>query len=251
MDKMRKIIFFVLLLFISFWPVPLFAGDEKCLNDNCKYYADNDIEGEEEEYSIQDPLESLNRISFTFNDRLYFWILKPVAKGYSIIVPEDMRRSVRNFFNNLAFPVKVVNCVLQFKFKEAGNETLRFMLNSTFGILGMYDVAREEFGISVRDEEDFGQTLGVWGIKSGFYIHWPLLGPSSIRDTLGYIGDYFVDPTNFIRPRISRFAIKSYDKINRLSFKIGEYEKIKQEAFDPYLAIRDIYFQYRESRISR
>jgi phospholipid-binding lipoprotein MlaA len=161
-----------------------------------------------------------------------------------------MRLSIKNFFNNLAFPIRFLNCLLQGKFRSAGDEALRFMLNSTFGMLGMYDVAREEFEISAADE-DFGQTLGVWGMKSGLYIHWPFLGPSSIRDTLGYVGDYFVDPINLIRPRISRFAIKSYDKINRVSLKIGEYEKIKQEALDPYTAIRDIYFQYRESKISR
>lgn len=233
-------------------PVYLFAEDT-CISEECVYFQEDvyvDEEDVEEEEYISDPLEPLNRISFTFNDRLYFWVLKPIAKGYSVIVPEDMRLSARNFFNNLAFPIRFFNCLLQMKFKSAGNETLRFVLNSTFGMLGMYDVAREEFRISAVDE-DFGQTLGVWGIKSGPYIHWPFLGPSNIRDTLGYVGDYFMDPVNLIRPRFSRLAIKSYDKINRVSLKIGEYEKIRQEALDPYTAIRDIYFQYRESRISR
>ena len=185
MRRMKGWIAITFLLVILISPIYLPAKDtctgEECVDSQEDVYTEEDME--EEEY-IADPLEPLNRISFTFNDRLYFWVLKPLAKGYSLIVPEDMRLSARNFFNNLAFPKRFFNCLLQMKFRSAGNEALRFMLNSTFGMLGMYDVAREEFGISAIDE-DFGQTLGVWGIKSGPYIHWPFLGPSNIRDTLG------------------------------------------------------------------
>jgi phospholipid-binding lipoprotein MlaA len=204
----------------------------------------------EEEDMIADPLEPINRAFFTFNDRLYFWVLKPVAQGYAKVVPEGVRTSIRNFFDNLMTPVRFVNSVLQLKFEPAGNELVRFGVNSTIGMLGLFDVAREKMGIGMQDE-DFGQTLGKWGLGPGFYINWPILGPSSLRDTIGYAGDYFLDPVNYVNPLPDRYAIRAGDKINRASFKIGDYEAIKKESMDPYSAIRDIYYQYRESRIER
>lgn len=207
----------------------------------------------EEEYAldkIADPLEPVNRVFFYFNDKLYFWLLKPVAKGYSYIVPEGARISVKNVFNNISTPVRLVNNLLQLKISEAGNELLRFGINSTFGMLGLYDVARSEMGISMQDE-DFGQTLGVWGFGTGIYINWPVLGPSNLRDSIGYGGDYFLDPLNYIKPSINRMAVRAGDGINRTSLSIGDYEEIKKDALDPYSAVRDINYQYRKSKIDR
>jgi len=205
---------------------------------------------EEEEDEISDPLEPVNRVFFSFNDKLYFWLLKPVAKGYSVIVPEGIRISVRNFFNNVETPIRVVNNLLQFKFKPVGNELLRFGVNTSVGLLGLFDVAKNQMGIKLQDE-DFGQTLGTWGLGPGFYINWPILGPSSLRDSVGYAGDYFLDPVNYIDPLIDRYAIKIGDQVNRTSFVIGDYEEIKKDAIDPYAAIRDIYHQYRKSKVDR
>lgn len=214
---------------------------------------DNEYLDSEEEYAldkIADPLEPLNRVFFHFNDKLYFWLLKPVAEGYSYIVPEQARISVKHAFNNITTPVRLVNNLLQLKIKEAGDELLRFGVNSTFGMLGLYDVARSEMGISMQDE-DFGQTLGVWGFGAGIYINWPVLGPSSLRDSIGYGGDYFLDPLNYIKPSLNRMAVRAGDGINRTSLSIGDYEEIKKDALDPYSAIRDVYYQYRKSRIDR
>jgi len=205
-------------------------------------------EEEEEEEGIADPLEPVNRVFFYFNDRLYFWA--PVARGYAAVVPEGARISVRNFFNNITSPVRFVNCILQFKPSSAANELLRFGINSTAGILGLFDVARDEFGIKMQ-EEDLGQTLGVWGAGPGFYINWPVLGPSSLRDSIGYIGDSFLDPVNYVTPLVDRYSIVAGDRINRTSLRLGEYEEIKKDAIDPYAAFRDIYYQYRKSRINR
>lgn len=205
---------------------------------------------DEEEDQISDPLEPINRVFFTFNDKLYFWLLKPVAKGFSVAVPEGIRISVRNFFDNVATPIRLVNSLLQFKFKPAGNELLRFGVNTSIGLLGFFDVAKDQMGIKMKDE-DFGQTLGTWGLGQGFYITWPILGPSSLRDSVGYAGDYFLDPINYIDTEIDRYAIKIGDKVNRTSLVIGDYEEIKKDAMDPYSAIRDIYHQYRKSKVDR
>jgi phospholipid-binding lipoprotein MlaA len=206
---------------------------------------------EEEGDEIADPFEPVNRAFFAVNDKLYFWVLKPVTKGYSFVFPEPVRISVNNFFDNIATPIQFLNNLLQFKFKPAGKELLRFGINSTVGVLGIFDVAGESEGIEVNEDEDFGQTLGVWGLGPGFYMNLPLLGPSSLRDTVGSVGDYFLDPVNYVSPTIDRFAIKAGSGVNKASFKIGDYEEIKKDALDPYAAIRDIYHQYRRSKVSR
>jgi phospholipid-binding lipoprotein MlaA len=160
---------------------------------------DLDYLEDEMEDEIPDPLEPFNRAMFTVNDKLYFWVLKPVARGYSTVIPEPIRLSVRNFFNNVATPIRLVNSLLQFKMKSASNELVRFGINSTIGILGLYDVAKDEMGIKMQDE-DFGQTLGVWGAGPVFYLYWPVLGPSNVRDSVGFVGDYFLDPVNYVNP---------------------------------------------------
>jgi len=208
------------------------------------------VPGDSEPDRIADPLEPVNRIVFHFNDKLYFWLLKPVATGYSAVMPEEIRLSVRNFFNNISAPVRIVNNLLQFKIKGAGNELLRFGINSTMGMLGLYDVARNELGMVVYDE-DFGQTLGVWGVGPGFFINWPFIGPSSLRDSVGYAGDYFLEPLNYLNPAINRMTVKAGDGINSVSLSIGDYEGIKKDAIDPYNAFKDIYYQYRKSKIDR
>ena len=257
---MRDLLFiFALLVMIA---VPAFAetpsslqlyaqelDNEEALNE--EYEEDPEyLEEEEMEEQIPDPLESINRVVFKFNDRLYFWVLKPVAKGYSAIVPEELRVLVRNFFNNVATPIRLVNNLLQLKIKSASNELIRFGINSTIGMMGLYDIAKSEMGIKMQDE-DFGQTLGVWGAGPVIYLNWPIVGPSNVRDSLGFVGDYFLDPVNYVNPMLDRYAIKISDTVNRTSLRIGDYEEIKKDAIDPYAAIRDIYFQYRESKIDR
>jgi len=198
---------------------------------------------------IADPLEPVNRAFFQFNDKLYFWVLKPVATGYKAVVPEDGRVGVRNFFSNLTTPIRLVNCLLQLNFKCAGTETLRFGLNTVVGLAGFLDPAKKELHLEKR-EEDFGQTLGYWGIGPGIYLDWPILGPSSLRDTVGYVGDLFLDPINYLVTSTPiNLAIKSYDQVNETSLRIGEYEDFKEAALDPYIALKDAYYQYRKNEI--
>lgn len=207
-------------------------------------------ESEEPVETIADPLEPINRAFFRFNDRVYFWVFKPVATGYKAIIPEDGRVAVRNFFSNLTTPIRLVNCLLQAKFKGVGNETVRFLVNTTLGVAGLLDPAKKYFEIA-KQEADFGQTLGIWGIGPALYIDWPILGPSSLRDTVGYVGDVCLDPRTYLLNRflIAGISVWSFDKVNGTSLTIGEYENLKKAALDPYIALREAYHQNRQNKI--
>jgi phospholipid-binding lipoprotein MlaA len=200
--------------------------------------------------SIPDPIEPVNRAFFHFNDKLYFWVLKPVATGYKAVISEDFRVCFRNFFSNLLAPVRVANCLLQGEFKGAGNEAARFGINTTFGFFGFHDQGKDHFDIDKQDR-DFGQTLGKWGLGPAFYINWPILGPSSLRDTAGLVGDYFMDPQTYLVTLPVSIGIRSYKTVNETSLTIGDYEAIKKAALDPYVAVRDGYYQYRENKIKK
>ncbi|MEW5744971.1 MAG: VacJ family lipoprotein [Nitrospirota bacterium] len=203
-----------------------------------------------EEAAIADPLEPWNRLMYHFNDRLYFWVLKPVSRGYNAVVPEQARVSVRNFFDNITMPIRFVNSLLQGKPKAAGNELARFGINSTIGIAGLFDVAKMHYDINPQ-EEDLGQTFGAYGVGGGIYIVWPFLGPSTLRDTVGRVGDGFLNPVTYITPFESQLAVRSYDQVNRTSLQLGEYEDLKEAALEPYVAIKDAYIEYRKAQIKK
>ena len=205
---------------------------------------------EGEDISINDPLEPLNRAFFKFNDKMYFWLLKPVSSGYKTVVPTPARKCVSNFFNNIEFPIRFVNCILQGKFMGAHDEFGRFLANSIAGVGGLFDAATM-LEMKKGSKEDFGQTLGVYGLEPGFYINWPFLGPSSARDTFGMAADSFLDPVRYMVPRTDyRLGIDAYERINKTSFRIGDYEDLKKSALDPYVALRDAYYQYRKNKIN-
>lgn len=197
---------------------------------------------------VADPIAPFNRAMYHFNDKLYFWVLKPVARGYRYVVPTPLRDAVRNFFSNLITPVRLVNCILQGKFYSAGTEFTRFVVNSTAGMLGFADPARNNPQLTPKDE-DLGQTLGKYGIGNGFYIVWPFLGPSTLRDTVGMAGDLFLNPVAYVQPSEAAFGISALKKVNTTSFHIGDYEAIKEASLDPYSAIRDAYIQNRMKKI--
>jgi phospholipid-binding lipoprotein MlaA len=201
--------------------------------------------------AIADPLEPVNRAFFHFNDKLYFWVLKPVATGYSWVMPEKLRICVRNFFSNIYMPVRAVNCLLQGKFKGFGTEVARFVLNSTMGVCGFGDPAKVACGIEMRDE-DFGQTLGFYGLGPGFFLVWPVLGPSSLRDTFGYAGDAAMNPLLYLGVPIEVSAsVRAYQMINSTSLVIGEYESFKRSALDPYVSLREAFHENRHFKIKR
>lgn len=199
-------------------------------------------EGEEIGPIIADPIIGFNRSMFGFNDKLYFWVLKPASKGWGFIIPERGRIGVRNFFDNLAMPVRFFNCLFQAKFVGAGSEISRFVINTTVGIIGIFDPAKKWLGLETY-EEDFGQTLGVWGLGNGFYINFPFAGPLTVRDGIGKIPDMALNPATFIP---GAGIVKT---INETSLRIGEYEDLKEASLDPYIAIRNAYVQHRQALV--
>ncbi|MFA4916451.1 MAG: VacJ family lipoprotein [Syntrophales bacterium] len=215
-------------------------------DDNLDYVEEN---GTTEKISIADPLEPFNRAMYQFNDKLYFWLLKPVAQGYRKIVPEGARVSVRNFFSNLTSPIRIVNCMLQANFGGAARELGRFTVNTILGIGGLFDPASGKNINLPKQDEDFGQTLGVYGLGQGFYINWPILGPSSPRDTVGLVGDLFLHPFNYLATWDVSVGTRAYEKVNDTSLTIGDYESLKEAAIDPYVALRDAYVQYRLNKV--
>jgi phospholipid-binding lipoprotein MlaA len=194
---------------------------------------------------VPDPLEGWNRMVFQFNDTLYVWVLTPVSKAYQRVTSEPVRAGVRNFFHNVLTPVRFVNCVAQGKGEGAANELGRFVVNTTWGVLGVADPAKERLHTQPPDDEDMGQTLAKYGAGHGFYIVWPILGPSTLRDSVGLLGDQFLSPLSYARPwalYVGTYAVKFTSDTSQAMEK---YDSLKSAAVEPYSAIRDAYIQYR------
>lgn len=225
----------------------LSAEEEKLLEDDFDDWQDDETE---DIGAVADPLEWFNRAMFQFNDKLYFWLLKPVAQGYRAVTPQQMRIGVQNFFTNLESPIRLANCILQGKAQAAEAELAKFLYNTTIGLLGFGNPAKKYAKLN-PDPEDFGQTLGSYGIGDGFYIVWPILGPSTLRDSVGQAGDFFLSPTFYADPAEVSWGITAYDYVNRTSFRIGDYESLKKLALDPYEALRNGYMQLRQSRVKK
>ena len=205
---------------------------------------------EKPQVRVADPIEPVNRAIFVFNDRLYFWLLKPVARGYAFVVPEALRVGIRNALTNVVMPVRLVNSLLQGKVKGVGRELSRFTINTTIGMGGLFDTAKNDWGIPAS-EEDTGQTLGTYGLGHGAYLVLPFFGPSSLRDGVGLGGDALLNPLWYLVDFRTGVAIRAGQAVNNTSLQIGEYEDIKAAAVDPYLAIRDGYVQHREGQVAR
>jgi phospholipid-binding lipoprotein MlaA len=200
---------------------------------------------------IYDPLEPMNRVFFEVNDRLYFWVLKPIKTGYAAVVSPDIRQCFGNFFDNIASPVSLLNNLLQGRFEDAWVVLERFLINTTLGVYGFGDAAETAFNIHPRPA-DFGQTLGVYGFGEGIYFFWPVIGPSSIRDSIGFAGDLTVHPTSFLDWEIyERAGYYMGNKINSMSLKPGAYEDVKKYSLDPYVATRQAYSEYRHDQIDK
>jgi phospholipid-binding lipoprotein MlaA len=202
----------------------------------------------QEQVTVADPLEPFNRTMFNVNDRFYFWVAKPVMQGYEKMVPKPARIGIGNFFQNLTTPIRLVNCLLQGKGPQADTELRRFGINTTAGVLGFGDPALDKYHLEPA-KEDLGQTLAVHGLGDGCYIVWPLFGPSTLRDSAGTAGDWFLNPVSYVEPVEASIGIKAEDYVNEGSFHIGEYEAFKSAAVDHYVAMRTAYIQYREKQI--
>ncbi|MEE8546521.1 MAG: VacJ family lipoprotein, partial [bacterium] len=168
------------------------------------------------------------------------------------IVPEKARVSVSNFFSNVFTPIRFANALVQLKFRDAGTELGRLLINSTIGIGGLFDPAKNIYGIR-KKSEDFGQTLGHYGIGQGFYLVLPIFGPSSLRDGLGDAVDaYYLNPINTLDLKDrDKYTLWALDQINALSLDRDTYEAIKRESLDPYVFVRDAYSQNRAGKVRK
>jgi phospholipid-binding lipoprotein MlaA len=213
----------------------------------------DDFSDEEDTPLISDPLEGVNRGIFWFNDKLYVYFLKPIARGYRI-VPRPARNSISNFFSNLSSPIRIINSALQLKLADAGRETTRLFINTTIGLGGLFDPA-DAWGKIPKKDEDFGQTLGTYHVGQGPYLVLPFLGPSSLRDAGGLVVDTAFDPfTNYLSRNwslIDRVELKAGMAINYLSLDDDSYEKVKRDSLDPYLFMRAAYAQYRVAKTAQ
>ncbi|MGD9043159.1 MAG: VacJ family lipoprotein [Desulfobacterales bacterium] len=216
---------------------------------------EDDEEYDDEVTQVNDPLEGINRALFGLNDIFYVVIAKPAAQTYNFFIPVEFRTVISNFFYNLRFPIRFVNSLLQFKGEKAIQETGGFLLNSTIGLAGLGEVA-SHWDLK-PSPEDLGQTLAFWGAGDGFFIMYPILGPSSLRDSARFVDSYFLDPVSWLR--YDRFggyswrttvAITAYDKFNELSLSYEDIDALMEAALDPYVAVRDAYIEHRNKLIA-
>ncbi len=196
---------------------------------------------------LRDPWQGFNQKIFWFNDQVDRWVLEPVAKGYDHVTPVPVQHSVVNFFDNLRFPIVVLNEVLQGKLDEGGVVAARFFVNTTVGVLGFFDPAT---GWNLpRHDEDFGQTLGVWGLAPGPYLVLPLLGPSTARDVVGLGVDAAASvPTWFVDWWILG-AARALETVNARAQALDSVQQIKEASVDYYAAVRNGYAQRRAALI--
>lgn len=215
-------------------------------------FGDEESDGEfsADEFDVYDPLEPMNRVFFEFNDYFYEWVLKPVGDSYAWLIPKELRECFGNFFHNLAMPVRLINTSLQGNFKDSGVVLSRFLINSTLGVYGLVDVAQIQWGMK-RKRADFGQTLGRWGVGEGVFFCWPFLGPSNMRDTLGFAVDTYSHPLPYLHDeQMISVGYYATTRVNAYSLKPNLYDDLKEMSFDPYIASRQAYYEYRRAIIT-
>jgi phospholipid-binding lipoprotein MlaA len=216
---------------------------------------------EADEYApvrVSDPLERVNRVTFKFNEGAYRYVLRPIADGYVYVMPAPARRGIGNFFDNLKFPLRFVNSLLQGKPSQASRETGKFFVNTLGGLGGFIRQSDNIPALTQVPREDTGQTFGVWGIGKGPYLVLPLLGPGTVRDTVGAVGDYYLNPLNWHLLRNASDYDWTWetvpavvDGVNTLPQVLRVYDVACKDALDPYVAVRSAYIQYRDAAVKQ
>jgi len=196
-----------------------------------------------------DPLEAFNEKMFWFNrEVLDRFLLKPAATAWDFVIPDPVQQGVHNIFDNLAVVRRVVNNTLQLKFTGAATEVARFTINSTVGLVGFFDVAKNGFGIQQKDE-DMGQTFGLWGIGPGPYLVLPFLPPLTIRDGIGYAFDTAMTPYIYFIPWYANAGLTATSTVNERSVNLETFERVAESTIDLYGAVRNAYLQRRAAAI--
>ncbi len=229
-------------------PVAPAVGGQTKADAKAVVSKDDDLE----EYtlvSIADPLEPLNRATFWVNHQLYRFLLRPISKTYETLMPELVRTGIKNVFNNVEFPVRFINDGLQGKFDRAGKETGRFVVNSVLGVGGIGRPADHMPALANVPPASTGQTFAKWGIDHGAYIVLPVLGPSSLRDTVGLAGDYVMNPVTWVGIFYGHWAwtipVSVTDTVSVMPDKFDQYDGASRNSLDRYLALRSAYAQAR------
>jgi len=220
------------------------------------FLSEEDLYGDFEEetvFSVSDPFESVNRVTFQFNDFVYIKIMQPISNGYQKVTPDPIERGASNFFENLAYPVRLVGNLLQLELKDAWLETERFAVNTTLGIVGVRRAADKFERLQPIPAEDVGLALGTWGIGSGPYLVLPLIGPSNCRDLVGLVGDRAVNPLkkpfSVIEDYQWQFAYDATEVVVNSPKLFDIYTQMKEGAIDPYSAMKNAYAQRRRAMI--
>jgi len=255
------------LFLLVFLPI-LYNGCTKApleIKNNTSTTKQTNISEFEDEFSDEtqhntqsDPLRPYNEAMTSFNDGFITYGLNPVSKAYGYVIPQPLRVGVSNALKNIQFPVRFVNNLLQGKVKNATEEFERFVFNSTLGLGGLIDISTNQLHIP-EHKEDFGQTLGYYGVGSGFHVVLPFLGPSNVRDIVGLSADAYASPLvnvrgleNYKIPNnfAESTAIVAGYLINKKSLEEGQYESLKKDALELYPFLRDIYEQKRDADIA-
>lgn len=201
-----------------------------------------------------DPLEPVNRVTYKFNDQADKYLLRPVAKGYDTVTPDPVQSSVTNFFDNVGQPVVMANSLLQLKWGKFNQSLGRFMINTTAGVGGLFDVA--SMANVPHPDEDFGQTLGYWGLGPGMYIYLPFLGPSDGRDLIGMGADQFANPISYLDEfdeidnnySYVPYLLRALQGVNLRASLLG-FDKTLEQQFDPYAFVRSYYLDNRRKAV--
>jgi len=241
----RIFLIFILMFSLSF---------SQDVDDDMLDEFDDDIKVEQKQ--SDDPFESYNIFMTNFNDNIYHSVWKPTATAYKNGVNKDIRKSIENVFLNLGYPINFINNILQFKIKNAAIETERFIINSTLGMFGLFDIAKTTFGLEPK-KEDFGQTLGYWGVGSGPHIVLPFFGPSNLRDVVSFYPDGLVNPVIYNENRNYNVAtsgymtvgLTMYERLNTTSLNIEIYDSLTNSALSKYQVLKTSYEQKRKREI--
>jgi phospholipid-binding lipoprotein MlaA len=204
--------------------------------------------------SIADPIQPVNRGVFWINDQLYNYALRPVLKVYTTVIPRPLRDAVKNAYDNVEYPVRAVNHLLQAEPGRADLETRKFVINSVAGVGGLIKVSDRFPDLKELPNADTGQTFAKWGIDHGPYIVWPVIGPRSARDTVGLAGDVALNPLTWL-PFIPlgdavAIAISNPGTVRSMEERLDAYDAATENTIDPYLSLRESYIQYREKAVS-
>ena len=242
----KKLLVFIILIISQFVTLHAFAGSDGNL----------ELKGKKENTDVKDCFETINRGVFAFNQGLDKIFFKPIAKGYRYL-PKPIRSGTSDALSNLSSVVTIPNNILQGQLKDAGINTLRFSINSTLGIAGIFDVA-SYYGLNKLDKEDYGQTLGSWGVKEGCYFVLPVLGPTTVRDTLGSMvnlagGDPWYNVTIGADTKFFENSDYYYSKlvsgVNFRAKNLEAFDNLEKNSLDLYASVRSLYLQDRKRKI--